>query len=66
VERNTWLPWKWGDQGAFRDAAMVQAQQLIEAAAGTERHLSSARSQAEQLIHHVYQLVDWNVSVVWD
>lgn len=66
VERNTWLPWKWGDQGAFRDAAMVHAQQLIESAAASERNLAPARAQTELLIRQMYDLVDWKVSVVWE
>lgn len=65
VERNTWLPWRWGDQGAFRDAAMVHAQQLIEAAAGSERHLTPARAQAERLIVQLYDIIDWRVTVEW-
>ncbi|MDB5348491.1 MAG: hypothetical protein JWP89_6868 [Schlesneria sp.] len=65
VERNTWLPWKWGDQGAFRDAAMVHAQQLIAAAAGSERHLTPARAQAERLIGQLYDIIDWRVTVEW-
>jgi hypothetical protein len=64
-ERNTWLPWKWGDQGAFRDAAMVHAQQLIQAAAGSERHVTPARAQTERLIGQLYDLIEWRVTVEW-
>lgn len=66
VERNTWLPWRWGDQGTFRDAALAHAQKLIESAAASERNLAPARAQTELLIHQMYDLVDWKVSVVWD
>ena len=65
VEKTTWLPWKWGDQGVMRDAAMFHAQQLIETAASSERHLCPARAHAEMLIHMMYQFVDWDVAIEW-
>ena len=66
VEKTTWLPWRWGDQGAVRDAAMFHAQQLIETAAGSERHLAPAKAQAELLIRQMYDFVEWNVNVEWE
>ena len=66
VERNTWLPWKWGDQGAFRDAALFHAQQLVESAAASDRHLAPAQAQTELLIHQMYDLVDWKITVEWE
>lgn len=66
VEKTTWLPWRWGDQGIMRDAAMYHAPQLIEAAAASERNLVPARAQAEALIRQIYDFVDRKVSVVWE
>lgn len=66
VERSTWLPWKWGDQSAFRDAALAHAQKLIESAAASERNLAPARAQTELLIQEMYILVDWKVTVCWE
>ena len=66
VEKTTWLPWKWGDQGVLRDAAMYHAQQLIESAAASERNLALARSQTELIIHRMYDLVDWKIDVDWE
>jgi hypothetical protein len=66
VEKTSWLPWKWGDQGVLRDAAMVHAQKLIETAAGSERHLGPAKSQAELLIRQIYAFVEWKVDVEWE
>ena len=66
VEKTTWLPWKWGDQGLLRDAAMYHAQQLIESAAGAERNLTQARVQAELLIRQMYDLMHWKVAVEWE
>jgi hypothetical protein len=65
VEHNTWLPWKWGNQDAFRDAAMLHAQKLVESAAASERHAGPARDQAALLIQQMYQLVDWTITVQW-
>lgn len=66
VEKTTWLPWRWGDQGAMRDGAMFHAQQLIEAAAGSERHLTAAKAHAEFLIRQMFDFVDWKVDVKWE
>ena len=66
VEKTTWLPWRWGDQGVVRDAAMFHAQQLIETAAGSERHMGPAKAQAELMIRQMYNLVEWKVDVVWE
>ena len=66
VEKTTWLPWRWGDQGVMRDAAMFHAQQLIETAAGSERHLGPARAHAELLIRQMYDFVEWKVDVEWE
>lgn len=66
VEKSTWLPWKWGDQGVMRDAAMLHAQILIESAAGSEQHLGPAKSQAELLIRQMYDFVEWNVTIEWE
>lgn len=66
VERNTWLPWKWGDQGAFRDAALVHAQKLVESAAASDRHIAPAKAQAELVIRQMYDLIDWKITVEWE
>ena len=65
VEKTTWLPWRWGNQGAMRDAAMSHAQKLIATAARSEHHLESAKAQAELLIKHVFEFVEWKVDVEW-
>ena len=66
VEKTTWLPWRWGDQGAMRDAAMFHAQHLIETAAESERNRGSAKTQAEVLIHQMYDFVEWKIEVEWE
>ena len=66
VEKTTWLPWKWGDQGVMRDAAMFHAQKLIETAASSERHRGPAKAQAELLIQQIYEFVGWEVHVEWE
>jgi hypothetical protein len=66
VEKTTWLPWKWGDQGLLRDAAMFHAQQLVEAAANSERHMTYAKSQAETLVRQMYNFIGWTVRVEWE
>ena len=66
VEKTTWLPWRWGDQGLVRDTAMFHAQKLVETAAGSERHLGPAKAQAELLIRQMYDFVEWKVDVEWE
>ena len=45
---------------------MIHAQQLIESAASSERHLGPARVQAELLIQRMYQFIGWNVGIEWN
>ena len=66
VEKTTWLPWKLGDQGVMRDAAMYHAQKLIETSADSEWHLGPANAQAELLIRQLYDFVEWKVDVEWE
>jgi len=66
VEKKTWLPWTGGNQSLFRDAAMHQAQQLIESTASSSQHLEPSRTQAELLIGRMYELMDWKVTVEWE
>jgi hypothetical protein len=66
VEKTTWLPWQWGDQGVMRDAAMFHAQQLIESAAISEHNLTQSRAHAALLVRQIYGFVDWNVDVLWE
>jgi hypothetical protein len=66
VEKTSWLPWRWGDQGIVRDTAMFHAQKLVVAAAGSERHLTPAKAQAELLIRQMYEFVEWKVDVEWE
>jgi len=66
VEKTTWLPWRWGDQGVMRDAAMFHAQQLVETSAGSECHLGPARAHTELLIERAYQFIEWNVIIQWE
>ena len=66
VEKTSWLPWSRGDQGIIRDTAMFHAQNLVEAAAGSERHLTTAKIQTERLIRQIYDFVGWKVDVVWE
>lgn len=65
VEKTTWLPWRWGDQGVMRDAAMSHAQKLIETAAGSNHNVSCAKAQSELLIRQIYEFVDWKADVEW-
>ncbi len=66
VEKTTWMPWRWGNQGIMRDAAMFHAQQLIESTAGSEHYLAAARPQAELLIRQLYEFVEWKIDVEWE
>jgi len=66
VEKTSWLPWNWGDQGIVCDSAMFHAQKLVEAAAGSEKHLDPAKAQAELLIRQMYSIIEWNVDVEWE
>lgn len=65
VEKTSWLPWRWGNQGAMRDAAMAHAQNLIETSANASHHFEIARAQTDLLIKQMYDFVGWKVDIEW-
>jgi hypothetical protein len=65
ISKVTWIPWG-GDPDALRDRAMLQAQQLIEHAAGTEEVMGEAMVRAQSAIMEFYSVVGWTVTVQWE
>ena len=65
VEKTSWLPWRCGNQGIVRDAAMYHGQKLIETVSGSEEHLNLAKAQAEMMIRQMYRFIEWNVDIEW-
>jgi hypothetical protein len=54
-----------GDRTAIEKQAMLQAQQLVERAAGADSHKTTARQGAANMLAEFYQAVGWHVSVQW-
>ena len=65
VKTTTWIPWRVGDQDAFRDGAMYHAQRLVEEAASSEENIGVAKSHTELLVRKTFEMVDWHVDVRW-
>ena len=65
VEKSTWIPWRWGDEDAFRDAAMFHAQQLVEEATGSDHNISTAKMHTELIVRNTFKMVGWNVVIRW-
>ncbi|HUE74997.1 MAG TPA: DUF4230 domain-containing protein [Pirellulaceae bacterium] len=65
VEKTTWIPWRAGNQDAFRDGAMIHAQRLVEEAAGSEENIGLAKTHTELLMRKTFELVGWHVDVRW-
>jgi hypothetical protein len=65
VSKNTWKPWKWGDQGVLRDGAMFHAQRLVERAAESDQVVAEARPTAEVVIGNLFRSTDWAVEIRW-
>jgi hypothetical protein len=50
---------------ALEKQAMLQAQQLVERAAGSDSHKTTARQGAASMLADFYHAVGWHVSVQW-
>ena len=64
VARTSWLPSS-DRQSQLRDESMNEAQKLVERAASTDEYITLAKRNAEMLVTLMYNLVDWDVKVVW-
>src|SRR6516165_10287787 len=68
IKSRSWIPLAslvLGDRTAMEKQAMLQAQQLIERAAGSDSHKTTARQSAARMLAEFYQAVGWHVSVQW-
>jgi hypothetical protein len=68
IKSRTWIPLAsllLGDRTTLEKEAMLQAQQLIERAAGSEDNQAMARKGVEGMLAELYQSVGWQVSVRW-
>ena len=52
-------------ESRVRDAAMAQAQTLIEVAAGSEENLARARQNAEKTLRLLFKRLGWDVDIAW-
>jgi hypothetical protein len=68
IKSRSWIPLAslvLGDRTAMEKEAMLQAQQLIECAAGSDHNQAMARKGVEGMLTELYQGVGWTVSVRW-
>jgi hypothetical protein len=68
IKSRSWIPLAslvLGDRTAMEKQAMLQAQQLVERAAGTEANAATARQSVESMLAEFYRAVGWQVSVRW-
>jgi hypothetical protein len=68
IKSRSWIPLTGlllGDRTAMEKQAMVQAQRLVERAAGTDENKAAARQGAASMLADFYQAVGWHVSVQW-
>ncbi len=68
IKSRSWVPLAsmlLGDRPAMEKRAMLEAQRLIERAAGSEDNLATARKGVEGILTELYQSVGWQVSVRW-
>jgi hypothetical protein len=54
-----------GDRIALEKQAMLQAQQLVERAAGSDDNQAAARQGVEGMLSEFYRAVGWHISVEW-
>jgi hypothetical protein len=68
IKARSWIPLAslvLGDRTAMEKQAMLQAQQLVERAAGSDSHKTTARQGVASMLAEFYQAVGWHVSVQW-
>ena len=68
VKSRSWIPLAGlllGDRTAMEKQAMLQAQRLVERAAGSDSHKTTARQGVASVLADFYRAVGWHVSVQW-
>jgi hypothetical protein len=68
IRSRSWVPLAslvLGDRTAMEKQAMLQAQQLVERAAGSEDNKATARQGVEGMLTEFYRAVGWHISVQW-
>ena len=68
IKSRSWIPLAsllLGDRPAMEKQAMLEAQQLVERAAGSEDNRATARQGVEGMLGEFYRGVGWHVSVQW-
>jgi hypothetical protein len=68
VRSRSWFPLVGsllGDRRAIEQQAMQEAQRLVERAAGSDSHKTTARQGVASMLAEFYQAVGWHVSVQW-
>lgn len=65
VEKVSWLPWTGGNEEAFRRAAMIHAQYLVERTSRAEDNFNIAKDHMQLIIWNLYKPLDWKIDVAW-
>jgi hypothetical protein len=68
IRSRSWVPLAsliLGDRTAMEKQAMLQAQQLVERAAGSDDNKATARQGVEGMLTEFYRAVGWHVLVQW-
>ena len=68
IKSRSWVPLAslvLGDRTAMEKHAMLQAQQLVERAAGSDSNKTTARQGVASMLGEFYQAVGWHVLVRW-
>ncbi len=68
IKSRSWVPLAsliLGDRTAMEKQSMLQAQQLVERASGSDDNKTTARQGVEGMLTEFYRAVGWHVSVQW-
>jgi uncharacterized protein DUF4230 len=68
IKSRSWMPLAslvFGDRTEMEKQAMLQAQQLVERAAGSDDKKAAAQQDVEGMLTELYRAVGWHVSVQW-
>jgi hypothetical protein len=69
IKSRSWMPLAslvLGDRTEMEKQAMLQAQQLVERASGSDDNKATARQGVEGMLTEFYRAVGWHISVQWN
>ncbi len=56
----------WGNESKLRDAAMLEAQKLVEHAVNQPEYIKQAKNNAELMLQNMFGFTGWYITIKWE